>query len=78
MLEDRCVGVGVFPEGEKILVGGAGFRGVCVEDIGPGKSEVRERARRTSLFQLSTRTKTLVRSSNRLTERFTIRAERSV
>jgi len=44
LLQDGNVGVGVFPEGEKILIGGAGFRGVGLQDKGTGKAEVREGA----------------------------------
>jgi hypothetical protein len=34
LLQDRDVGVGVFPEGEEILVGGAGFGGVAGHRVG--------------------------------------------
>src|SRR5580704_16901793 len=40
--EDGEVGVGVFPEGEEVLVGGAGFGGVVGEDGGTGDAEVGE------------------------------------
>jgi hypothetical protein len=41
--EDGDVGVGIFPECEEILIGGAGFSGVVGEDGGAGEAEVRER-----------------------------------
>jgi hypothetical protein len=34
LLEDGNVGIGVFPEREEILIGGAGFRGVALQCIG--------------------------------------------
>jgi hypothetical protein len=43
-LQDGDVGVGVFPEGEEILVGEFGFRRVTREGIRAGESEVRQRA----------------------------------
>jgi hypothetical protein len=45
-LQDGDVGVGVFPEGQKILVSGLGFRGVAGEDISAGKAEMRQRTQR--------------------------------
>jgi hypothetical protein len=38
--EDGDVGVGVFPGGEEVLIGGAGFGGVVREDSGAGNAEV--------------------------------------
>ncbi len=38
--QDGDVGVGVFPEGEEILVGGAGFGVVSLEGIGTGQVEL--------------------------------------
>ena len=44
MLEDGDVGVGVFPEGEEILIGGAGFCGVAGESVGAGEFEMSQGA----------------------------------
>ena len=44
LLEDRDVGVGIFPEGKKILIGGARFCGLAGEYIGSCKSQVRQRS----------------------------------
>jgi len=44
LLEDWDVGVGIFPEGEKILVGGAGFRGVTGQGVGAGEFEMSQGA----------------------------------
>ncbi len=40
--ENRNVGVGVFPQREEILVGGAGFGCVALQGVGSGKAEVGE------------------------------------
>jgi len=42
LLQDGDVGVGVFPEGEEIIVGGAGFDGVVLHGIGSADLEMRE------------------------------------
>ena len=42
--EDGNVRVGVFPEGEKILIGGLGFCGVALQRVGAGEAEMRESA----------------------------------
>jgi hypothetical protein len=42
LLQDGDVGVGVFPQGEQIFIGGAGFGGVAGEDVGTGKAEMRK------------------------------------
>lgn len=42
--EDRDVGVGGFPEGEEVVVGGAGFFGFAYEGQGAGQLSMRERA----------------------------------
>ena len=44
LLEDRDVGVGIFPEGEKILVGGVGFCGVTRESVGAAEFEMSQGA----------------------------------
>jgi len=36
LLQDGDVGVGVFPEGKKVLISGANFCGVALYDIGAG------------------------------------------
>jgi hypothetical protein len=41
-LRNGDVGVGVFPERKEALVGGHRFGGVAGEDIGSGKSQMRE------------------------------------
>ena len=41
--KDRDVGVGVFPEGEEVLVGGAGLGGVAGKGVSAGKAEMGER-----------------------------------
>jgi hypothetical protein len=41
-LQDRNVGVGLFPEGKEILVSGATLRGVALHDIGAGEAEMGE------------------------------------
>jgi len=41
-LEDRDIGVGVFPEREKILICRLGFRSVALQHIGAGKLKVGE------------------------------------
>jgi hypothetical protein len=38
--EDGDVGGGVFPDGEEVLVGGAGFGGVAGEGVGAGETEL--------------------------------------
>ena len=40
--EDGDVGVGVFPEGEEILIGGAGLGGIARESVGTGQAEMGE------------------------------------
>jgi|SRR5262249_32936289 len=40
LLQDRDIGVGVFPEGEEILVSGAGFGIVTLKRIGATKAEM--------------------------------------
>jgi len=42
LFEDGDIGVGVFPERQEILVGGAGFRGVALEGVGSGDAEMRQ------------------------------------
>ena len=42
--EDGDVGIGVFPEGEEIGVGGFCFGGVAGESVGAGQAEMSERA----------------------------------
>ena len=42
LLEDGDIGIGVFPEGEKILVGGFGFGGVALQGVGAGEAEMRQ------------------------------------
>src|ERR1700752_3750589 len=44
LLQDGDVGVGVFPEGEEVLVGGAGFGSVVLQDVGAGNTEMSERS----------------------------------
>jgi hypothetical protein len=41
LLQDGEVGVGVFPEGEEILIGHLGFGGVSLQDISARKVEMR-------------------------------------
>ncbi len=55
-LQNRNVGIGVFPEGEKILIGDAGLGGVAGEGVGTGEAEMGERTERgkPSQFQLGT------------------------
>jgi hypothetical protein len=38
-LQDGDVGVGVFPEGEEVLIGGAGLGGVTLQVVSAGKAE---------------------------------------
>src|SRR2546427_4496513 len=45
-LQDGDVGVGVFPEGEEVLVSGAGLGGVTGEGIGACEAEMGECAQR--------------------------------
>ena len=40
-LQDGDVGVGVFPEGEEILVSRLGFGGIAGEDVGTGQANMR-------------------------------------
>ena len=42
LLQDGDVGVGVFPEGEEILVVGFSLEGVALQNIGAGEAESRE------------------------------------
>src|SRR5215469_653172 len=46
LLQDGDVGVGVFPQGEEILVGGAGFDGVALHEVGATQLQMGERAQR--------------------------------
>ena len=39
LLQDGDVGIGVFPEGKEILIGGAAFGCVAGDSIGAGKAE---------------------------------------
>src|SRR5213592_2459198 len=45
-LQDGDVGVGVFPEGEEILIGGAGLGCVPGEGMGTGQAEMGKRTER--------------------------------
>jgi len=47
LLQDGDVGVGVFPEGEEVLIGGAGFRCVARENVGTGNAEMCQGSKRT-------------------------------
>jgi hypothetical protein len=47
--QDWDVGVGVFPEGEKVLVGDAGFRGFALHLVGAGELVGRREPFRISL-----------------------------
>jgi hypothetical protein len=49
-LQDGDVGVGVLPEGEEVLIGGAGFGGVALHNVGACEAEMDERADRFSLY----------------------------
>ncbi len=40
LLEDRDVGIGVFPEGEEVLVGGAGLGCVALQSVSAGEAEM--------------------------------------
>ena len=42
LLQDGDVGVGVFPEGEEVLVCSVGFGGIALESVGAGETEARE------------------------------------
>ena len=44
LLQDRNVGVGVFPQQQKIIVGTAGLGGVAGKSVGAPKLQMRERA----------------------------------
>ena len=44
--KDRDVGVGVFPLGEEILIGGAGFGVVPLQDVGASQIQASERIER--------------------------------
>jgi hypothetical protein len=44
LLQDGDVGVGVFPEGEEILIGGAGFEVIALQGVGAGEAEPRQRS----------------------------------
>src|SRR5437868_6349016 len=44
LFQDRDVRVGVFPQRQKILVGGAGFGGVALQGIGAAQLEMRQSA----------------------------------
>ena len=39
LLVDRNIRVGVFPQGEKTLIGGGGSRSVTLQCVGPGKAK---------------------------------------
>jgi hypothetical protein len=43
LFEDGNVGIGVFPEGEEILIRGAGFGGVALQHIGASELNMNER-----------------------------------
>src|SRR2546425_13266408 len=43
LLQDGDVGVGVFPEREEVLVGGASLSSVAGERVGTGKAEMGQR-----------------------------------
>ncbi len=49
--EDGDVGVGILPEGEEILIGGAGLGGIAGEGFGASDTNVRESAGRTILHE---------------------------
>jgi len=38
-LQDGDVGVGIFPEGEEIFVGGPGLDSVALQEVGAGEAE---------------------------------------
>jgi hypothetical protein len=42
--QDGDIGVGVFPEGEEIIVSSASFRSVTLQSVGAGEAEVGQRA----------------------------------
>jgi len=42
LLQDGDVGVGVFPEGEEILIGGFRFGRVALQGVGAAKAETRQ------------------------------------
>src|SRR5437868_446461 len=44
LFQDADIGVGVFPEREKILICSASLGGLTLQDISAGKAEVRERS----------------------------------
>jgi len=46
LLQDGNIGVGVFPEGEEILIGCLGLGGVMLHGISPGQFQACERAER--------------------------------
>src|SRR5713101_1513234 len=46
LLKDGDVGIGVFPDGEEILVCTLRFGGVALNSIGTGEAEMRERGER--------------------------------
>jgi hypothetical protein len=41
-LQDGDVGIGVFPEGEEVLIGGTALGSVALESVGTGETEMRE------------------------------------
>src|ERR1700694_1100681 len=45
-LQDRDVGVGVFPEGEEVLIGGASLGGVSLQRVRTSQAEMGQYARR--------------------------------
>jgi hypothetical protein len=40
LIKERNVGIGVFPEGEKILIGNASTDRIVLNSVGPGQTEV--------------------------------------
>src|SRR5581483_6423911 len=44
LLQDGNVGIGVFPQREEVLIGGARFGGVALERVGAGETESRQGA----------------------------------
>ena len=40
LLQDGDVRVGVFPEGEEILIGGTGLQGVALQGVGAGEAKL--------------------------------------
>jgi hypothetical protein len=44
LLQDGDAGVCIFPQRKKVLISGAGFGGVALQDLGAGEAKMRERA----------------------------------